>query len=413
MKHKTAISAIALTALLSVSLMGCGETPRPEKPNENGEKNMAVDKIEWLGMVTGPDSPGKTEQYGVGGTDLGFPIYNSVNDTMYLAFGDTFTNAATLSGMWRSNVLAYSKDFDLSDGLMLDGFITSKTNVAKPVIDGIHLDSYEMTKIPTGGIEIDGTMYLFYFSKYSWNNQPKYSMNYGGVVKSTDNGQSWQRVHDLSWLDDSVPERKAEIEKLANQDIDLQDTDAGIAMETHAGYSFTQTFPVDGKDGYVYIFGEGGYREGGIRLGRVKYSEFESFEAYEYFNGFDESGKPVWLKGSEGLKTVEKNRKAYAVSDHCSEQSVMYNAYLEKWMVVYLRNNREGIVYCTADNIYGPYSDAEVLIPYSYPFPNDNHAIYGGLVHEKYTEENGKIFFFLMSQWTPVYNSSLVKVVLK
>lgn len=410
MKNRTA-TAIALSALMSVSLVGCGT--HTENPNENGEKIMAVEKIEWIGMVTGADSPGKTDEYGVGGTDLGFPIYNSTNDTMYLAFGDTFTTPATLSGLWRSNVLGYSTDFDLSDGLKIEGFITNNANIAKPVIDGLHIDSYEMTKIPTGGIEINGTMYMFYFSKYSWNNQAKYSMNYGGVVKSTDNGQTWERVYDLSWLDDSVPERKEEIEKLANQNIDLQDTDAGITMETHAGYSFTQIFPVDGKDGYVYIFGEGGYREGGIRLGRVKYADFETFEAYEYFNGFDEEGNPVWLNGSEGLKTVENNRKAYAVSDMCSEQSVMYNAYLKKWMVVYLRNNQEGIVYCTADNIYGPYSDAETLIPYSYPFTNGSNAIYGGLVHEKYTEDDGKTFYFIMSQWTPVYNSSVVKVVLQ
>ncbi len=408
------ITATATAAILGLSLAACGPKNEEEKPVEKPELwDSEIASVEWLNYVTGPNSVGHTDEYAVGGTDLGFPIYNSANNKMHVAFGDTFMDAASQSGLWRSNVLGWTDDYDLSDGLEIKGFKTGGANSANSIIEGWHIDEHEMTKIPTGGIEVNGVLYMWYFSKYSWNGPAVNSMNYGGAVKSTDDGQTWERVNDLSWLDDSVPERKAHVEKLANQDINLRDTDAGITMETHAGYSFTQVFPIDGKDGYVYILGEGGYRQGGIRLGRVKYDEIEVFEKYEYFNGTDDSGAPIWLKGSAGLKTVETNKGSYIISDRCSEQSAMYNPYLKKWMVFYLNTSDAGIMYRTADNIYGPYSEAKLAVAYSFPFPDGLTSLYAGTVHEKWTEDDGKTFYMIISKWKPVYNSSLMKIVLK
>lgn len=401
--------------MLAASFAACTGGNTDKKADYMKLYGEELENVEWMNYVTGPDSVGNTLDYRVGGTDLGFPIYNSKTGIMHVAFGDTFTDAKSQSGLWRSNVLGWTDDFDLSDGLNIKGFKHTGEDdrkVATSVIEGVHVDEHEMTKIPTGGVEVNGVLYMFYFSKYSWNGPAVNSMNYGGAVKSTDDGETWERVNDLSWLDDSVPDRKEHIENLANRDIDLQPTDSGITMETHAGYCFTQIFPIDGKDGYVYILGEGGYRQSGIKLGRVAYNDIEHFDKYEYFNGY-ESGQPVWLKGIAGLKTVDKNNKAFIISDRCSEQSAMYNAYLKKWMVFYLNTYDKGIMYRCADNIWGPYDEAKVAVAYNHPFPDGLKSLYAGLVHEKWTEDNGKTFYMIISKWKPVYNSSLMKITLK
>jgi len=366
----------------------------------------AIASVTWMDMITGPDSINQTNLgYDVGGTDLGIPFYNATNDTMYLAFGDTFSHN-DFSGNWRSNVLAKSTDYDLSDGLVIDDFITNPNGVAIPMIDGLHNFGYETTKIPTGGIELFGTLYMFYFSIKQW--EPN-EMNYGGVVKSNDNGETWSRVYDLSWCTQVSGGYSANIQALVNQDSNFTNGVGDVDISTHYAPSFSQIYPIDGKDGYVYILGEGNYRAEGIKMGRVLYEDFEHFEDYEYFRGF-ENDQAVWVKGSAGLITIEQSLGNYVIDDYCSEQSIMYNEYLGKWMVTYLRNFGEGIVYRTATNIWGPYSDAETMLPYSYPFANQGNGIYGGFVHEKYTEQNGKIIYFILSQWTPVYNSSYVKV---
>ena len=70
-------------------------------------------------------------------------------------------------------------------------------------------------------------------------------------------------------------------------------------------------------------------------------------------------------------------------------------------------------MYRTADNIYGPYSEAKLAVAYSFPFPDGLTSLYAGTVHEKWTEDDGKTFYMIISKWKPVYNSSLMKIVLK
>ncbi len=63
-------------------------------------------------------------------------------------------------------------------------------------------EATESSKIPTGAIEINGVMYMFFFSKATDVGKAD-RMNYGGCIKSTDHGNTWVKVNELSWANHS------------------------------------------------------------------------------------------------------------------------------------------------------------------------------------------------------------------
>ena len=422
------IFSAVLVSVLTCSFIACGGAKRDKSKINDFElsyytKSDYIESIDWIGQITGEDCDNKTySRFNVGGCDLGIPVYNSKNDTMYVFFGDTFMSHTQMSGDWRSNVCLTSKDFDLHDGLTFDGAIMDKEkeNCARAIIDGLHQDGVEVTKIPTGGIEINGNLYMFFFDKNSWSVGKQYSMNYGGCVKSTDNGKTWEKFYELTWADHLEVQKtgqlsKTKLEWLINLDIDNKESDKSgdIDITEHVGYYFTQIAPVDGKDGYVYILGEGGYRETGIKLGRVKKENFEKFNEYEYFVGTEANGNPVWEKGFQGLETADYSDDAFIINAKCGEHSVMYNEFLKKWLVTYLGTS--GIVMRIADNIYGPYSREIPILEYSdvgqvCPKGYQLTSIYGGFMNEEWTEGNGRVMYVTFSQYKPFYNSSLLRI---
>ena len=433
MKKLIRLLMAMIMCLTSLFTVACTQTP-PETPPEEPDPNLGpkmtfdeslVEHVQWLGIFTGKNSFNGDiyKEVNIGGTDLGYPMYNSKTEEMWLFFGDTFETK--MSGMWRSNTCAITTDFDLSDNLTINDYLRYKEGgMAKDIAPSKHIDKDERTKIPTGAIEIDGTVYMFFFSKYAWpaNGVAREdSMNYGGCVKSTDNGKTWTKVNQLSWADhdeggkqgSNLGNSAERIQVLMEQDINniTQDDAMTVDIHQHYGHDFTSIYPVDGKDGYIYIFGEGGYRSQGIKLGRVLKEEFEDFEAYEYMNGTDALGNPIWLKGSAGLRTVCENDDAFLTSGGCGEHSVVWNSYLEAWTICYTKSG-VGVVMNVGPNIWGPYSRDIILIRSSYPYPNKDGSIYGGWTHEMWQEEDGRIFYFVMSQYNIAYNSSIVKVTL-
>ncbi len=405
-----------------------GKTPVETPPSGK------IQSVNYIGFITGDGSASNTEkEWAVGGTDLGFPLYNSKTGEMHIFFGDTF-DSPSMTGLWRSNVMAVTDDFDLSDGLALKGFLTQRGieyltdahKMAYAIIEGKH-NGEEVTKIPTGAIEVNGALYMFYFSKYSWDFKVD-SMNYGGAVKSIDGGDTWERVYDLTWTNhargnnsdfgkskNTVGNSASDIEILINQNAAGRNGIGSINVAEHEGYFFTQSFPVDGKDGYIYLFGEGGYRTHGIKLGRVLKENFESFASYEYFCGYDETGEPIWLKGRQGLDAILHNSNAYVAGNDTTpygEHSVAYNAYLKKWVLTYLIDNGSGLNYSLAENIWGPYSAPQTIIKPDWDqLPQDVGSIYCNAIHEKWMADDGKKMYVVFSQYSPIYNSSVLEVV--
>lgn len=440
MKILKRCAAIAVGILTATVGAGCA------KSEDSGmkkwtQKNALVSYSQFVSRITGKNGVTDTTQWLVGGTDLGFPIYNSTNDTMYYAFGDTFPNPDQ-TGAWRSNTLAISKDFDFSDGLRIDDYYKGPTGAAREIVEGYHdLNvGYEATKIPTGGIEVNGTMYLFYMSIRQWDG---WIVNYNGAVKSSDDGASWERVYDLTWpVTDGTKEVGANVGikdlsryesgpfaftkekiaedtlRLANQTTTQKDREATepdyVSLEGRSAPNFGQIFPIDGKDGYIYIMGIPGGRDMGVKVGRVKKENFERFDEYEYFTGKSEDGKPIFVKGKAGLAEIWETEKGVVIEAPCGELSFSYNAYLKKWVSVNsIDKAGTGLTMRVADELWGEWSE-----PYKICDSNDFQPIaegvsYGGQIHEKLSEENGKIFYVIVSQWMPTYNSGLIKVVLK
>jgi len=371
------------------------------------ENNMKVrrgglnhDYVQMVCRLTGEDSLNHTfTRYGFGrnnredydiliGTDLGIPVYDAANDKMLFFFGDTVD-----VGLWASNAVAFSTDFDASDGILFDSMRTERcSHKVAPLIQGKHDpdiadgvdgktrdDRREVTKIPTGGIAIGHTIYMHFMSIRTWN--PGWQVNYNSVIKSTNGGRTWRLVPCLRW----------------NQD------DA---------YNFGQIFPVEDKENpeMVYIYGIPGGRSGGVKLGRVLKANYEKMDQYEYYNGLDDKGEPIWVKGRAGLQAIKDNDDAYIFQNDrfgTGEVSVMYNPYLGKWMIGYLKNGY-ALVYRTADNPWGNWS-SEITLATN----DDYYKIYGVFMHEKLMKDNGKTVYFMMSQFDLLYDAYVMEVVFR
>src|SRR5690606_749823 len=122
---------------------------------------ITVTDVEFVEWVTGPESPNETDtRYNVYGTDLGSMF--ELDGTIYVAFGDTFGCCQPAGGgaggrSWRSNVIGYSTDRDLEDGMTLDGMLPDIVGNARLVLWKAPED---VTLIPTYGIAIGERMYL-------------------------------------------------------------------------------------------------------------------------------------------------------------------------------------------------------------------------------------------------------------
>jgi hypothetical protein len=384
-------------------------TPKPEE--EKTSFDRLVDNVEHLGFVTGDEAPGKTTDFDVGGTDLGYPLYVKELKKTYFFFGDTFTKNQT--GNWRSNVVGISEDDNLSDGLTLSSFISSSAGYTTFAINGHHDRNgvNEVTKIPTGVIDVDGILYMYYFSMWNWNAANDNMMNYGGCVKSTNFGKTWERIYDLTWINPESGNTKENITGLINETAYNVKNGGNILYEDHIGFDATQICPVDGKDGYIYLFLEGGYRNHGPKVARVLKEKIEIFEEYEYFIGkYDENNNPQFRKGKQGLAYIRGKSSTELVSNPFGEMSAFYNSYLKKWCIMTATGN--SVMMFMSKNIIGPYNSRCMLFPGSSKVVPVG-SIYAPLSIEEMQEEGGKIMYLLTSTWLPYYNPSFIKVTFK
>ena len=351
------------------------ERLRELRDKDNKYNLKAVESVTLCNLLTGEYSPNKTiTNYNIAGAGGGYMI--DCGDFVLAAFGDC-NPEGELGKPWRANALAFTTDFDYTDGIIFDGFylndIGEYAGMSSEFLLSGHTAGVEDSKIPTGGIKIGDKLYFGYMSVREWTNEDAdgvWDCNFGGLAISTDMGRSWQTPSDLRWPEES---------------------------------KYAQLYPVIDGD-YVYIFGVPGGRKGACKIMRVRIEEIENFSAYEYMVGRDENGIGIFEKGYDAMMS-----DFAAIEASVGGVGVMYNEYLEEWICTYCTpqagNIRSGsIVMRVAKSLDGEWSDPVLIM---------SQATYGSVyeprICAKYVRDGGQKMMLICSRWS-IYNSLVFEI---
>jgi hypothetical protein len=336
----------------------------------DNRRGFFIRNVTRVARITGTAMSGETfaspnntaVKWNVGGTDLGI-IWEMEPGKYGIFFGDTFGrdfkpnpgNPGPNGGSWRSNVLAFSDDGNLEDGLSFSGMATDSRGDAREIIPGGKDGSGngDWTSIPSAAIRANGVDYVHYFNIRNWTG---WITNYSGMYKSADNGSTWTKC-------------------------------MNILFSPSSNFGQVGYFK---KDGFVYMIGTRPGRDSSARLARFLESDIENRGNYEYWD----SSTGEWIKGDE-------SRAAIIINDKVGELSFIYNEKYAKWIIAYFNADRYAITMRTAEYITGPWSE-----PYELAAGKDYAQLYGSFFHP--ISVTGDNLYFTMSMWMP-YNVFLMK----
>ena len=357
----------ATTAALALVACSAGEgAVRVDTDTDKPFVLTGVSNVTQIAQLTGPGSElNNTEAVSVAGTDLGSMV--NLGDRTFFVFGDTFGERDPDSyggqgGFWRSNAVAYTTDDDPSDGITFDGWVLDDVGLALEVAPGLHEANGvgEVTKIPTYGFVVEDTMYLSYMSVNFWGDAGQWDANHAGLVRSTDEGKTWEVLDAPQWPGDSNFIQVA-----------------------------TAQVTEDGED-FIYFWSIPSGRFGGVQLMKVPaaVAAVEDTGAYRYFAGTETDGSGIWSEEMTDAETV--------LEGTIGELSVMYSSTLERWLMTYSTDGDAVI----AEGItpWGPWSEPHVITTQA-----ESPGLYGPYLNPRYVSEDGKTIYFSMSLWGP-YN---------
>ncbi|MFT4030185.1 MAG: DUF4185 domain-containing protein [Protaetiibacter sp.] len=356
MARKSAFTPAISGALAAVTLVSCSG-PRVSSDPELPFVLTGVTDIEQVGQITGAEGPGDTTQWAVNFTDLGSMFEH--DGKMWFVFGDTFGERdADFTGgggsFWRSNVMGWTTDTTPADGITIEGMVVDDIGLAKELLPSNKVDNDEMTVIPTHGFSTGDAMYLHWMSVRHWGVPSEWEVNESGLARSTDDGQSWEVLDSPRWGGES---------------------------------GFVQISPYRVGD-ELYVWGITHGRFSGVHLARVPITQVEDAGAWRYLTGVVD-GEPQWGENPDDATII--------VDDTVGELSVVWNDYLDRWLMSYL-DPTDGIVLREGITPWGPWSDEfQLLGPAEVPGP------YAPFMNAKYTEDGGRVIYFTLSIWDP-YN---------
>ena len=346
-------------------------------------KSLVMSNVKMVARVTGDSLPGEQlyhpnrtgADYDVYGTDLGL-MWHLEGNRIGLFFGDTsgkgfVTNKNGGNGEnWRSNVLAFSSDTDMTDGLKFDFMTLDRDGKAHEVCDGAkaHPHVYQ-TSIPTAAIRAGKLDCVHVMNIYDWG-APKgrWLTNYSTLYTSEDDGRSWRRRNEVTFHPDS---------------------------------HFSQVAYAK-REGWVYMIGTQSGRGDAAYLARFREDKLLDKQAYEYWNG----ERKEWVKEDESAATP-------ILRGPVGEASLMWHQKFKRWILTYNYDpnydknpltKTHAILYCDAEDIT-QWSEPKVLTTAKeYP------ALYCAYMHPLMDNEDR--IWFLMSLWGP-YNVFLMSADMK
>ncbi|NLU84636.1 DUF4185 domain-containing protein [Rhodococcus sp. HNM0569] len=330
------------------------KTPAPSTPR--------VGDVTRVAKVTGAGSVSRThKRYQVYGTDLGI-MWESAPDQVAVAFGDTvgigFHPPGGQGGDWRSNVLGFSSDRQLADGMSLDSMVQDSRCHAAEVLSSRKLDNVEITTIPTSGFELGGRQYMSYMSIRTWNSIPTtWWTNHGGIAYSDDGGSTWTKDPYARW-----------------------DNIFGVSK-------FQVTSMVPHGD-YVYMFGTPNTRLGGVGVARVPKDHVLDKSAYQYY------------QNGNWTSVADYTEASTVVPAPAAELSVRFDDSTGRWQMAYLDTSKAAIAVRESNSPQGEWTDSVPMVSAAeYP------ELYGGFIHPW---SSGGELYFTLSTWSD-YNVFLMR----
>ncbi|WP_169818778.1 DUF4185 domain-containing protein [Niabella ginsenosidivorans] len=359
---------------------GCAVAAQSHKPPD-GEIEL-VD-IRPLARVTGGSLPGETlpnpnrtdVRFDVAGTDLGI-VWEMGKGRFGVFFGDT-NGAGFQAGKgggngsnWRSNVLGFSADTLLEDGMTIDQMAVDDSGRAREICAGAHANPrVYQTSIPTAAIHAGNGDFVHYMNIYKWNAPGgRWLTNFSSLYGSYDGGRNWERV-------------------------------TGVTFDSNSRFS---QICYAKKDNWIYMIGSLSGRGSAAYLARFREADITRHNRYEYWNGTLHR----WVQGRESSATP-------VIPAPVGEASLIFNKTLQRWIILYSYDARQdparhfsgnGLVYRDAVTLQGPWSRAK-MIPVRDSLPG-----YAPFIHP--LSEKGTSLFYTRSIWGP-YNVFLMKATLQ
>ena len=241
------------------------------------------------------------KRFGVVATDLGSSFEHK--GKLYFLFGDTWGRPGDRDSM------AWTKSTD-PEKIVLD-FATASDGKWLPLsVPGISQGAFE---IPSGGISIDGVIYVAFTTDHS----KEKTMGRSVLARSDDDGRTFKRLYELS-------------------------------RDRFINVSFWIA------DGWLYIFGSGDYRKSSVCLARIKPAEIGDRSKLRFFSAVDAQGQPRWS---------EKESEAAPLFRHevVGEFSVAWIEPVKQFVMLYNSHKPRGIMMRSATSPWGPWSDTSTI----------------------------------------------------